>query len=916
MTAAVAAPPRSRIAAPAGRPEPPPIGTPLPADRAAAVAAARAYLGEVRAGAERALTSHGGLACATYLAAGHDAAIVALVEATRAGTPAAARERCAVVAVGGYGRGALAPGSDIDILMLYPNGAASTKLAEGLLYALWDLGLKVGHATRGIDECLRAAAGDLTIRTALLEARLLDGDAGLFAEFSRRFSAEVIAGTASAFAQGKLAERDERLEKSGNSRYLVEPNVKEGKGGLRDLNTLFWIGKYTYDVRSAEQLVAAGLFTRREFESFRRCEEFLWRTRCQMHFAAGRAEERLTFDLQRIVADRLGYRASPTASAVERFMKHYFMVAKEVGDLTAIVCAALEAQQAKPGAMLDRFVAPFRRRRKPLSGEIDFVLESGRIAIAHDAVFRERPIQLIRIFRLADRHNLALHPATCRVLSRSLKLIDQTLREDAEANRLFLDILTSDQNPEATLRRMHETGVLGRFVPEFGRIQALMQFSMYHHYTVDEHTLRAIGAYNDLANGRLKGELPLTTELLPSIKNKRVVQVALFLHDIGKGRRQDHSLVGARIARSLCPRFGLTPAETETVAWLIENHLAMSVTSQTRDIGDPRTILTFADTVQTLERLKLLLALTVCDIRAVGPGVWNGWKGQLLRNLYWETEVVLAGGHSAVDRKARIEGAKAALAAHMKGFDPAALQRFVDRQYPAYWLKVDLERQAKHARLLDAAERDGERFVTATATDAFTSVTELTIFAIDHPRLLAIVTGACAAAGANIVSAEIFTTNDGHALDTIFISRAFERDEDELRRAERVASHIVKALKGEIALPDAVAVRANQARGPKPFRVPPQVAIDNAISQRYSVVEVTGLDRPGVLYELTTALGKLNLNIASAKITTYGEKVVDAFYVCDLTGGKIVDPARQALIVRRLTEVFEPAAPEPSSGRA
>jgi [protein-PII] uridylyltransferase len=894
---------------------PPPFDTrgidlsmPTEAVRAALVKQGKAYLTQARLEAESLLFDKGGAICARYLSDAQDVLIAGL-HATLAPRFKTVRheDAVAVAAMGGYGRGTLAPGSDIDILFVYRQASpTNAKLAEAMLYPLWDMGLKVGHATRTIDESIAGAKEDLTIRTALLEARLIAGEATVFEQFRARFVSDVMTGTAAAFAQAKLAEREERLKRAGGSRYLVEPNVKEGKGGLRDLNTLFWIGKYITQSLHPKDLIKAGIFTQREFTMFENCEEFLWRVRCHLHFVAGRAEERLSFDLQRAVAERMGYRGNRTASPVERFMKHYFLVAKEVGDLTNIVCAALEAREAKPIAMLDRFMGRFRRTRKTLSGEPDFVIENGRLTTIDADVFIRKPINLIRIFWLADRDRIALHPAAYHLISRSLRLIDAGLRQDREANRLFLDLLTSENAPEIVLRRMHEAGVLGRFVPEFGRIQAMMQFSMYHHYTVDEHTLRAIGTFHDLAQGRLKSELPLTTELLPAIKHKRVIQVALFLHDIGKGRVEDHSIAGARIARTLCPRFGLTGGETELVAWLIEHHLLMSVTSQTRDIGDPRTIRTFASTVQTLENLRLLLALTVCDIRAVGPGVWNGWKGQLLRALYWETEVELAGGHSTVDRAARVEGAKEALRARLPHFSEEEFAAFAERHYPAYWLKVESKRQAKHAELLSATARSGERFVTATATDAFSGVTELTIFAIDHPRLLAILTGACAAAGANIVSAEIFTTTDGHALDTIFVSRAFEADADEIRRADRIAQHMVKALKGEIALPEAVAVRASQQKGPEAFVVTPRVTVDNDLSAKYSVIEITGLDRPGLLYQLTTVLGKLNLNIASARITTYGEKVVDVFYVTDLTGGKLLEPARKAMVIKRLMEALGP----------
>ena len=554
-------------------------------------------------------------------------------------------ERIAIAATGGYGRGTLAPGSDIDLLFLLPykKTAWSESVIEAILYFLWDLRQKVGHATRSVDECLRQARDDMTIRTSLLEARFILGDEALFEDLRTRFDDEVVRKTAAEFVSAKLAERDARVARAGASRYLVEPNIKEGKGGLRDLNTLFWISKYVYRVRDAEELVKAGLFTQREYRTFHKCEEFLWTVRSHLHFITGRAEERLTFDYQRQIAQLLGYVTHAGLSDVERFMKHYFLVAKDVGDLTAIVCAALEEKQAKPRAMLDRFMGALKRPAHKKLGADGFTVEVDRITVAGPDVFERDPVNLIRLYWLAERRAMPIHPDATRLVTLSLKKIDDRLRRNETANKLFIEILTSKNSPEPVLRAMNEAGVLGRFIPDFGRIVAMMQFNMYHHYTVDEHLLRAIGILSSIESGRLREEHPVASEIIASISNRTVLYVALLLHDIAKGRPEDHSIAGAAVARQLCPRLGLSSAETENVAWLVENHLVMSNTAQSRDLSDRGTIAAFAQTVQTIERLRLLLVLTVCDIRAVGPGVWNGWKGQLLRTLYWEAELLLDG---------------------------------------------------------------------------------------------------------------------------------------------------------------------------------------------------------------------------------------------------------------------------------
>src|SRR5215472_4049577 len=738
-------------------------------------------------------------------------------------------ERMAVVATGGYGRRPVGAGSDIDLLFLLPykQTAWGESIAEALLYCLWDMGLKVGHATRSVDESIRQAKADMTIRTALLESRYLFGDVKLYNELTARFYKQVAQGTATEFVAAKLAEREERHRRAGQSRYLVEPNVKDGKGGLRDLHTLFWIAKYVYRVREPEELIDRGVFDRDEYNMFRRCEDFLWSVRCNMHFLAGRAEERLSFDIQRDIAVRLGYTAHPGLRDVERFMKHYFLTAKHVGYLTAILCAGLEERQAKPAPVLSRMMARLRPAPSPKKLSDDFVVDNNRINIARADVFRRDPVNLIRMFRLAQQHNLEFHPEALRAATRSVKLIDKKVRDDDDANRLFLEILTAPDAAEIVLRRMNEAGVLGAFVHAFGRIVAMMQFNMYHYYTVDEHLIRCIGALNEIARGD-NPEVALGSELIKTIQpqHRPVLALALFLHDIAKGRIEDHSIAGARVARRLGPRLGLNAADTELVAWLVEVHLVMSTLAQSRDLSDRKTIENFAAVAQSLERLKLLTILTTADIRAVGPGVWNGWKAQLIRTLYYETEPVLTGGFSEVNRAQRVAAAQAEFRAELADWPETELDAYLERHYPAYWLKVDLPHKLGHARFVRATEADGKKLATQVGFDAGRSVTELTIFAPDHPWLLSVIAGACALAGANIVDAQIYTTTDGLALDTISVTREFERDEDEARRAARIGAAIEQAVRGELRLPEVAAKRAAPKGRLKAFAIEPEVTIN------------------------------------------------------------------------------------------
>ncbi len=863
--------------------------------------------------AERFMTDGRGTDCARALSELQDDIVrvvydFAVTHVYRAQNPSSA-ERVSIVAVGGYGRGMLAPGSDIDLLFLLPykQTAWGESVIEYVLYALWDLGFKVGHATRSVSECIRLSGADVTIQTAVLEARYIWADRGLFDELAERYDREIMRDGAQNFIASKLTERDARHLRAGASRYLVEPDVKDGKGGLRDLQTLFWLAKFCHRTQSARDLIKAGLFTRSEYRKFRKCEDFLWSVRCHLHFIAGRAEERLSFDLQPEIAGLLGYVERGGLRPVERFMKHYFLIAKDVGDLTRIFCAALEAQQIKKAPVVSRFLRSLRvGAARKIAETKDFHLVSGRIGTVSEDVFERDPVNLIRLFHLADHYNAAIHPNALKLVTRSLKLVDRKVRSDREANRLFMDILTSRNDPEAILRRMNEAGVLGRFVLDFGRIVALMQFNMYHHYTVDEHLLRSIGILSEIERGELAEEHPLANEIIHTLEHRRALFVAMLLHDIAKGRKEDHSVAGERVARNLGPRLGLTGAETDLAAWLVRNHLIMSDFAQMRDLNDYKTILDFAAMVQGPERLKCLLILTVADIKAVGPGVWNGWKGQLLRTLYYETAPVLSGGHVTISREQRLDAAQGRFRYAMEDWSDAEIDAYLPRHYAPYWLSVDTAEQVNHARLIAQATLAGDTVRTDVKTDGFTEITELTVLAPDHPKLLALVTGACAAAGANIAGAQIFTTTDGMALDTIHVQREFPEARDETRRARRIAETIEAGLSGEVRIADIVRRRDKPQRRLRAFKVEPAVMIDNESSNQFTVVEVNGLDRSGLLFNLTRALSELNLNIGSARIATFGERVVDVFYVTDLTGAKITNKNRQSAIRRRLLAVFAP----------
>lgn len=810
-----------------------------------------------------------------------------------------------VAATGGYGRGELAPFSDIDLLFLLPYKRTPRveQVVEYMLYILWDLGLKVGHAVRSVDDCIRQSKADVTIRTAILESRYLWGPGKLFAELRKRYDKEVVAGSGPEFVEAKLAERDNRHLKMGDSRYVLEPNLKDGKGGLRDLQTLFWIAKYLYRVEGVDELVGKKVLTPEEAQRFAKAQNFLWTARCHLHYLTGRLEDRLTFDVQTSIGAAMGYTDHAGTKGVERFMKHYFLVAKDVGDLTRIFCAALEAESKRPPKFNLLRLASVARR-KDVDG---FIVDGERLNARSDKQFKEQPIDMIRLFHTAQIHDIDIHPAALRAITRSLSAIGPKLRNDPEANRLFLEILTGPKDPEITLRRMNEAGVMARFIPDFGRVVAQMQYDMYHVYTVDEHTLFALGILHKIASREHADELPLSTEVIHKVVSKRALYVAVLLHDIAKGRGGDHSVLGARVAEKLCPRLGLTAEETETVAWLVRWHLAMSHTAFKRDLEDDKTVRDFVALVQSPERLRLLLVLTVADIRAVGPQRWNNWKATLLRELYNRSEEVMSGGMTVEGRGRRIQAAQSALRAELTDFDDAAFEHHKGLGYPGYWLAFDTDTLAHQARIVRDAEREQRPLTVETRVDRGRAVTEVTIYATDHSGLFSRLAGALAACGADIVDARIFTMTNGMALDVFSVQDAagggaFESGD----KLAKLSVMIEKVLSGQLKpLNDLSTRRTTQASRTRVFHVPPRVLIDNNASTTHTVIEVNGRDRPGLLYDLTRALSNLTLQISSAKVSTFGEKAIDVFYVKDVFGLKVTHDGKLAKIKERLLSALD-----------
>lgn len=886
-------------------------------DRAAVMAALRIALEEAKDLATEMFEKGrlNGLEMARRLSAIHDDVLCALYDyavhyVVRASNPTTA-ERIAVCAVGGYGRGEMAPFSDLDLLFVLADKKGSPfteSVTEYVLYMLWDLGLKVGHSTRSAEQCISLAKEDQTILTALLDLRFVAGDKELAADLYQKYGKFVSAGRGRNYITAKLEERDIRHEREGNSRYVIEPNIKEGKGGLRDLHVLYWIAKYIQtdmdiiDPQRAKDYVDMGLFGPNAATRFTRAADFLWRARIHLHLVAGRATETLSFDRQTILARKMGHASGEIEEAVEKFMREYFINAREVGALTRIACAKLEADNAirLPGG-LDRFLPNSRRAIK----EDGFIIEHGRLNFKDDMQIREDPSLILKLFLIAGKRNLDIHPDAFGAINFRRNLIDTEFRRNPENSKIFQDILLSAKAPYATLKVMNEAGVLGRYLLEFGGIVARTQFNMHHAYTVDEHTLRLVNYFHDILSGELEDENPVASTIAKSFtkSQKRILYMTCLLHDTGKGKG-DQCIEGAQLGRRACRRLGLPQDEIDTVSWLIRRHLDLSETAQRRDISDPDTIAEFGQLMGSQERLDLLYVLTVVDIRAVGPGIWNDWKGVLLRGLHGSTSRYLDGKEELAPA-AKARAAREQLLERLPAAHAARITPFLDELGDRYWLNFSMTALVRHARFFDDMAEASDDIQSYTRLDRPKDITEIWVAARNRPGLFTDMTKAIASTNAAIVGARLHTgpMTDGRpprVMNVFYLQNtdglAFGRKND--RALTLLKTRMTKAARGEANTLSISKPMASKRAGAIPVRS--KVRFPETARDGVSIIEVEGRDRPGLLYDIATCLNELGLDLFSAHIEVVGEKAVDAFYV----KGDISDKSEQKKISKAIRAVL------------
>ena len=830
-----------------------------------------------------------------------DEAIEALFQ-SGARVHAEAAAGLAVCGVGGYGRGLLAPYSDVDLLFLHPSEAGKIRpLLDFILYPLWDAGLKVGHAVHTPASAADLAQRDLLARTAYLDCRRIAGPARPVADFEKRYE-KLRKRTKSQFASAKRSERDERHERSDQSRFLAEPDLKEGKGGLRDLHLIRWLYKYEFDGEIDDPKAKKKLLSAADLKAFKKCERFLWTVRVRLHALRGRGDEKLSFDIQPALAESLGYADRPEMTAAERLMKHFFINAMEIGRLTRIFSAKLEEERFRLSPSTLRML-PKALTKDEAGEKANLKLSLGRLNFDNAAKARRNPVDFFRLFRaFARRPDFDFHPDALAIVAASTAGITSDVRRDPVIGKLFLATLSDAKEPVKTLRVMTETGLLGKYIPSFGKIIGRIEYGLYRRFSIDENVLQSIGVLAEIERGEAKERHPIATSIVSGWKSKTTLYLAVLLHETMWAIREESTEACERLVARIARRLGLEPEEAELAAWCAARHLLMSRTAERRNLAEPKAIARFAAMVGDERRLDLLLVLSVCHFRVVGQYSWDDWTRRQLSELYYGASAWLKGGDLGLVRRLsdRAADARDAASALLADWTAAERETFLERIPDSIFRSIDPAMIARIADLARAATEEGAR--AAVAARLRDGDVEALVYADDRTGLLSDLAGAVAAAGLSVRTVQVMTTDDGKAIDVFAIQSADGEPIADPETVRRLHAKLLAAAKARPSKAFEPARRLGDRRAI--FWVPAVVRLDLQASDDCLVVEAEGRDRPGLLHELTAALADLGVTIVSAHVATYGARAVDAFYLQDEPGYKITDNRRQQTIERRLMGVL------------
>ncbi len=820
-----------------------------------------------------------------------------------AAAPENVRSELCIVAVGGYGRSELAPYSDVDLLFLYDPGFEEQLSAalDLFLYPLWDSGLKIGYSAHSAQSAVQFAKDDMVARTAYLDARLISGPDALFGMFQSTYD-KLRRKTKSQFVAAKLDEQNKRQAKSFETRYLVEPDVKEGKGGLRDLQTIRWLYKYVYGGSVGGNRAADKVMEPSERRALAKAERFLWSVRAHMHDFRGRADEKLTFDIQPDIAERLGYQDRPDMLAAERLMKHYFVNTVEIGRLTRILCARLEEERAKRLPHLPKLL-PRRLQADEAPGKPNLRIHNGRLDFGSAAKARRQPRDLFRLFRAYSKQpKIDFHPAALAIVTEQVPQVVSDVRADPVVAGLFNAILIDAVDPVRVLRIMTETGLLGKYIPAFGSIVGRIDYGLYRRFTLDEHVLRCIGLLAQIRKDGLKKQHPITTQIVQQADNPLLFYVALLLHESIWSVKRKSIAECERLVARISKRLGLNAEDAALAGWASARHLLMVRTAERRNLADIQVISTFAQTVGARERLDLMLVLSVCHLRVVGVQSWDEITRRQLSELYEGAKTWIDQGESAVVEKfeARAAAVRAEAKERLADWADKDKEDFLSRLTGPILRSVDPDIIVRFAHLARAAKKD--RTTSAVTVTPRDGDLEAIVYADDRSGLLADLAGAIASSAMSVRAVQALTTRDGKAIDIFVIQSSDGFPIDDVDQAQRVHHALLGVAGASPEKRPSMKRRFGDRRSI--FTVEPVVRIEQDASEDATVIETEGLDRPGLLFELTAALSRLGLTIVSAHVATYGERAVDAFYLKTSSGDKITDAKLLSRIEKSVMQVL------------
>ncbi len=812
--------------------------------------------------------------------------------------------RCSLLAIGGYGRGELNPFSDLDVMFLTVNEAdqAARTLSENCLYLMWDLNLDIGHSMRSVQDCVTLAASDIRAKTSLIESRLIAGDPEAYDLFLRESQKKILRKDSESYLRTKLSDVHERYKKYGGSLYMKEPHVKEGVGGLRDIHTAFWIAKVKYGVNSFSELKDKGVISEKEEKILHRSLEFLWKVRNHLHFLSGRRNDLLSMDMQDEIAVFLKYKDFKHYLAVERFMRAYYLQTRNIRYFTSLLmnrCASSMGQK--------RFSAlPFLKKR--VGDGLTIIGNTLCVPDDRKDYFRKEPERLMQIFLLAQRFGVSLADATKQMILSSLRLVNDEFRTSVRVKDLFLKILGGEQRVVSTLRQMHELRFLGKYIPEFGALTALVQHELYHTYTVDEHTFFAMEQLEGLRGSPYPGNR-FYSHLFMEVLKPEILYLSILLHDIGKAVGPGHVQTGSNVIPDIARRMGLSKEESDTIEFMVRNHLVLGHLSQRRDIHDPKLIDRLSRLVHDQEHLRMLTLVTYCDTNAVGPGVWNDWKDTLLQELFQRTrEQFLSGAERAMepDRVSSLEKIRDRIREEGRTIFGEEIENILITLPDRYFLSTPHFRVMKHLSMIRRMEAEG--FIAEWTHYATQGYTELNVctYDTDTPGLFSRIAGVLASRGINILGASIFTSREGVVIDCFQMEAPEEQKRVDHDFWQEIAETMRSVVQRASRVDDILVIHQppSYLRKKKRHRTDSRVLFDNTVADKYTVIDVYAEDRIGLLYHITSCLAAQGVYIHSSKITTEGDKAIDAFYVTDIFGQKIMEKEKLQKIQEALLKTL------------